>query len=166
MLLAVYLPPHDREGHAGIPEANMAYHFRTHRFWGNGWYDNSGNIQGISPFMLIGPRDEPDPGDVAAICKALEGFLSRFEEVGVPDLDRLVSSTKSDNSAIRQAAAQMLGSYRPAAKFAIPALEGMSGHDPNLRVRVAAAGSLVRLRKLAARHRSDLEWTESLFEER
>ena len=164
-LLAVYLPRHDREGHPVIPEANMAYHFRTHRFWGNGWYDNSGNIQGISPFMLIGPGDEPDPGDVAAICKALESFPSAFEEVGLPDLGGVLSSTKSENSAVRQAAAQMLGSYWVAAKLAIPALEGMRGHDSNLRVRVTAAVSLVRLRKLMARHRSDLKWTESLFEE-
>ncbi|NIM06778.1 MAG: hypothetical protein GTN65_14440 [Armatimonadetes bacterium] len=146
-------------GTAKVNKANLAYDLRTGQYYGNGFYEGSEDIEGISPFILIGEDDEPDPGDVEEICSFVENQDFRpysIEELsGIPRLEVLQKETLHPNPRVRLATAQILGHYWRESEKAAEMLGRIAAHDADRKVREAAHSALDLLNRLVEKHEAD-----------
>ncbi|NIM05704.1 MAG: hypothetical protein GTN69_13285 [Armatimonadetes bacterium] len=143
-----------------VNKANLAYDLRTGEYYGAPACKGSKDIEGISPFILIGEDDEPDPGDVEEICSFVEKQdllpSSSNYHSGVPYIEVLQKETLHPNPHVRLATAQILGHYWQESEKAAEMLGRIAAHDADRKVREAAHSALDLLNSLVEKHRDDL----------
>ncbi len=156
MLVALLPRSENHSGDRPTTETNMVYDLRTRRFYGNGLYEKSLDIRVLSPFILLGDHDEPDPADVNAICSFMENNQHYGDVPGESGIDALAQDAENTNPSIRLATAQILGHYWHEWKLARQTLKRMATSDTDVRVRETARSALALLDNLVKQHQGEL----------
>jgi hypothetical protein len=126
-------------------------------------YDQSRNVcyrdedlKEASPFLLIGPGDRPDTGDLDALLYARETGQEWVQ--ADTDIHVLSREASNPNREVRVAVARVLAetrSWDPDLALALSLTERMSREDADSEVRQAAGEAANRLRGLIWRTRED-----------
>jgi hypothetical protein len=122
----------------------------THKFYSDNLTDKSEYIETLSPFILIGPKDTPDPSDVDAVCAYLAQKNRSLDFIAA-----LIAEKENPNPKVRVATARILGNAWSMADEASAALEQMANADSEVAVSAAAKTALIELKTLVEKHRPE-----------
>jgi hypothetical protein len=111
---------------------DLAYDLESGAFYGQD------DVLELSPFILVGPEDDLEPGDIEVLLD---------EQTNAPTIQALLTGIHHPNARVRRVVVQALAARREYSARARPILEELARSDEDAGVRQAAEAALAELRQ-------------------